>query len=705
MRRRILVLNLALLMILSLLPFGALAADLQPGIPASYTKDASHPHETMTFMPSETGVYKLALTDDAGAPVSYTVYPVTWTSLYLHKESDDGLSRDLFPETMLMLAGQSYSFWLEEIEGSDVKPYFDGTYSYLLTKVNVPQLELNEEKLVNNNWASFTAQEDGWYAVSADKTIEVITTDPAMNAARTDCFELFAGDTCYVHAPAGGTKVTVKAAEVSEPAEPVEPSGDYPTYPGTRIGVIEALYDLSGSDDSEYDSSSLPFTDLDGLTDHQKAAVVWAVDSYITTGVSEKDFAPDSLVTRGQFFTFLWRTCGSPEPASTVNPFRDVPSDAYYYKAVLWAVHEGMIQPGVNCESEDTFGPNGGFNRIEVLDAGALLFRLTAKSPAPCAEHTWVNGTGRDATCGQSGGILYTCAVCGATHFEKKQAPLGHKWGDYEIVTAPTCEEPGLQKRVCARNNSHVEYEKIQPLGHDWGSWTVLRPATETEEGLSVRVCKRDNEHTEYMTIPKTESKPVEPTKEDPKPDDTKPTPKPVKNPFTDVKKGDYFFDPVLWALNHDPQITDGTTDTTFSPADTCTRGQVVTFLWRAMGCEEPANKTNPFSDVKDSDYFYKAVLWAVEKGITDGTSDTTFSPADPCTRAHVVTFLWRAENKPDAGSKNPFGDVASGNYYTDAVLWAVSKQITDGTSDTTFSPADPCTRGQIVTFLYRDMK
>ena len=184
----------------------------------------------------------------------------------------------------------------------------------------------------------------------------------------------------------------------------------------------------------------------------------------------------------------------------------------------------------------------------------------------------------------------------------------------------------------------------------------------------------------------------------------TKPVAKPAENPFSDVKDGDYFFDPVLWALNHDPQITDGMTETTFAPAETCTRGQVVTFLWRAMGCEEPTKTDNPFTDVKADDYFAKAVAWAVEKGITDGTSATTFSPADPCTRAHVVTFLCRAEGNPKGGSDNPFGDVAKGEYYTDAVLWAVSQKITDGTSDTTFSPADPCTRGQIVTFLFRDL-
>ena len=175
--------------------------------------------------------------------------------------------------------------------------------------------------------------------------------------------------------------------------------------------------------------------------------------------------------------------------------------------------------------------------------------------------------------------------------------------------------------------------------------------------------------------------------------------------PFTDVPVSEYFYEPVKWAVQHDPQITDGTSDTTFSPYDTCTRGQVVTFLWRANGCPEPKSTKNPFKDVKSGDYFYKAILWAVEKGITDGTTDTAFSPEDPCTRAHVVTFLWRANEKPDGGSKDPFKDVPAGEYYNKAVLWAVAQKITDGTTDTTFSPDDPCTRGQIVTFLYRAEK
>ena len=179
-------------------------------------------------------------------------------------------------------------------------------------------------------------------------------------------------------------------------------------------------------------------------------------------------------------------------------------------------------------------------------------------------------------------------------------------------------------------------------------------------------------------------------------------------NPFNDVPDGQYYYEPVLWAIGQEPQITTGTSADRFSPNATCTRAQVVTFLWRASGEPEPTKTENPFSDVKEGQYYYKAVLWAVEKGITTGTSSDKFSPNAGCTRGQVVTFLHRAQGKPMPGSlNNPFTDVAEGQYYYAAVLWAVhhSPQITTGTSADKFSPDATCTRGQIVTFLYRSMK
>ena len=176
------------------------------------------------------------------------------------------------------------------------------------------------------------------------------------------------------------------------------------------------------------------------------------------------------------------------------------------------------------------------------------------------------------------------------------------------------------------------------------------------------------------------------------------------KLPFIDVPVEAYYSDPVVWALENN--VTTGADATHFSPDKTCTRAQVVTFLWRAAGSPEPEKAVNPFTDVKPDAYYYKAVLWAVEKGVTTGTSADKFSPDKGCTRAQVVTFQWRAKGKPEPSStENPFTDVAAGQYYYKAVLWAVEKEITKGTSADKFSPDSTCTRGQIVTFLYRDMK
>ena len=172
-------------------------------------------------------------------------------------------------------------------------------------------------------------------------------------------------------------------------------------------------------------------------------------------------------------------------------------------------------------------------------------------------------------------------------------------------------------------------------------------------------------------------------------------------NPFADIKESDYFYEPVCWAVRE--QITAGTTDMTFSPNASCTRGQVVTFLWRAMGEPSVSNGRTFFNDVKSGDYYYKAVLWAAGNGITDGTSDTTFSPDIPCTRGQVVTFLWRTAGKSSVSSGGfSFSDVKSEEYYYTAVQWAVKNGITDGTSSRTSSPDALCTRAQVVTFLNR---
>ena len=170
---------------------------------------------------------------------------------------------------------------------------------------------------------------------------------------------------------------------------------------------------------------------------------------------------------------------------------------------------------------------------------------------------------------------------------------------------------------------------------------------------------------------------------------------------FSDVSVLRYYADAVNWAVNKG--ITSGTGPRVFSPDDGCTRGQVVTFLWRSAGQPKPNVTFNPFDDVVKGDYYYNAVLWAVEKGITAGTTKTTFSPNEICTRGQTAAFIWRATGKPTpVGSANPFKDVGSGEYFYPAVMWAAENGVAAGTGKTTFSPGDTCTRAEVVTFLYR---
>ena len=291
-----------------------------------------------------------------------------------------------------------------------------------------------------------------------------------------------------------------------------------------------------------------------------------------------------------------------------------------------------------------------------------------------------------------------------------------------DTVVPPTCTW-GYTLHKCACGYSYRS--DFEPgSGHDWGE-PVYEWADDHSAITATRVCKRDPDHAETengvvtsavtkeatydaegeITYTATFANPAfEPqTAAVSLPHLERPAPTPAENPFTDVKSGSYYYDAVLWAVEQG--VTAGTSPTTFSPDEGCTRAQVVTFLWRAAGKPDPASSESPFSDVKEGAYYYNAVLWAVENGITNGTSDKTFSPDETCTRAQIVTFLWRYEEQPaPAGTNNPFADVKPSAYFGSAVLWAVEKGITNGTSATTFDPEDTCTRAQVVTFLYRDI-
>ena len=229
-----------------------------------------------------------------------------------------------------------------------------------------------------------------------------------------------------------------------------------------------------------------------------------------------------------------------------------------------------------------------------------------------------------------------------------------HEHSYEAVVTAPTCTEGGYTTYTCECGGSYTA-DETAPLGHDW-------------KGVECERCDATRE-----------------------------------NPFTDVPNDSFCIDPVLWAVEEG--ITTGTSATTFDPNGKCARAIVVTFLWRAAGSPEPETANNPFTDVKESDFYYKAVLWAVENGITTGTSATTFSPTELCNRATVVTFLYRAMGSPEVSSSdNPFTDVKVDSWYGPAVLWAVEKGITNGMGDGIFGVGATCTRAQVVTFLYRTL-
>ena len=246
----------------------------------------------------------------------------------------------------------------------------------------------------------------------------------------------------------------------------------------------------------------------------------------------------------------------------------------------------------------------------------------------------------------------------------------------------PTCTESGYTgDLVCAACGETIESGSSVPaLGHSWDEGVVTQQPTGSAEGVKTFTCTACGE-TRTEAIPK------------------------LINPFRDVVDSKFYHDAVLWAVSQEPQITSGYADGTFRPDNTCPRAQVVTFLWRASGCPEPETAVNPFHDVKPTDYYYKAVLWALENNVTTGKNATTFDPTGECTRAQVVTFLWRSEDTPTPGSTaNPFTDVPGGKYYAEAVLWALEQGITTGKTATTFNPDGVCTRGHVVTFLYRDM-
>lgn len=276
-------------------------------------------------------------------------------------------------------------------------------------------------------------------------------------------------------------------------------------------------------------------------------------------------------------------------------------------------------------------------------------------------------------TCKADGYTLLVCSLC--DHREKRDivSALGHAYES--TVTDPTCTATGYTRHVCSRCQDSYRTDVTEKLGHCYGEGVETKEPTLTTMGRLTYSCQRCGD-TYTETTPKW------------------------TNPFLDLDKKAYYYTGVLWASNNG--ITSGTAPQSFSPEDSCTRGQVVTFLWRMAGKPLSVSANAEFRDVPKDAYYHDAVQWAVDQGITKGVGENRFDPDRICTRAEVVTFLHRFMDKPAPMETDGFLDVCADDYFFESVYWAYEQGITQGTAPNAFSPTQTCTRGQIVTFLYR---
>ncbi len=299
-----------------------------------------------------------------------------------------------------------------------------------------------------------------------------------------------------------------------------------------------------------------------------------------------------------------------------------------------------------------------------------VFYCYTFEPISPCTNHVWDNGAvATDSTCTEFGVKTFTCTVCGVSKTEDIPAK-----GHTEVIdkaVAATCTATGkTEGKHCSVCDAVIVAQKeIPAAGHKFS-------------GGKCSVCGAKD--PDYVA---------------PTPTPT-PVPPSVENPFTDVPNDAWYAAPVLWAKANN--VTGGKTETTFGPDDGCTRAQVVTFLWAANGKPEPKSMNNPFKDVADNAWYLKPVLWAVEQGITGGVAEGKFGPEQTCTRAQIATFLYAAAGKPEVSGKSSFKDVADTDWFAKPIIWAAENEVTGGIGDGKFGPNNTCTRAQVVTFLYK---
>lgn len=424
-----------------------------------------------------------------------------------------------------------------------------------------------------------------------------------------------------------------------------------------------------------------------------------------------------------------------------MTPEEILANGAQYLQYSIPVVVDGLAPEIESCE----YDPETGDVTVTVTDNQylAAIYAVDAEGNDLCEPVLFADDeAGKTNTVtlnvGQQEGIFYVSAIDYATNENYKVVGQhDHEWSEWTVDVEPTCEEDGQQSRMCAiceeietevipatghslkevaevpatceeegtaayyvcetcgkmfadaEGKTEIEApEVIAALGHDWDEGTVTKQPTLVSEGEMTYTCKHDPSHTKTEVIAKL--------------DDCDGGENCPSKDFVDVDRSpeSWSHEPIDWAVLM--KITNGTTKSTFSPDKACTRAEAVTFLWRAAGCPEPADVDSPYTDVTLDQWYAKAVLWAVEEGITNGTSATTFSPNDTCTRAQIVTFLWRMQGEPEAKAASTFTDVPADAYFAGAVNWAVEQSITNGVTATEFAPDNDCTRAHIVTFLFR---
>ena len=405
---------------------------------------------------------------------------------------------------------------------------------------------------------------------------------------------------------------------------------------------------------------------LDGVTFEGDLSVTVFVNRYDPDDAS-RDMDPNSMTVYAENFQPDNATEGDPRYALDGNPstfwhtvWRDSERSTHYMifsfpelttiNGMRFLQRSGSIN-GVVTKFDLLVRENESDEWTTVVDDGTLAtgaaWQLVSFDAVKARQ---VKFQVVDATSGEVGNKF---AAAAEVRFTKpNEAPHEHSYTT--VITAPTCTEGGYTTYTCACGESYIT-DETPALGHEWKGTGCIRCDA-----------KRNN-------------------------------------PFIDVKENDYFIDPVLWAV--DEGITSGVGNNRFGSEMSCTRAQVVTFLWRAAGSPAPETSSNPFVDVAKTDYFYDAVLWASESGITAGSSAGHFDPNGVCTRAQVVTFLWRIMESPASSASVSFSDVKAGDYFYAPVAWAVENGITAGIGNDLFGSSNVCNRAQVVTFLYRAYK